>query len=227
MSRYTSLTTPATRGAAPPMQAPQPPPAAPGMWRDMPTRALSVRSDVGVPLLWALVSGLLVGVGLWYLSRDVDAALGIGGLVTLIVWPLGIWVVIRSLTAHEWPQDPPAPWFPPDEQERGGTLVLNAEHGRAEYERVEHEDKLQLFWAFLVECEDGNTDWRYWQERRDAAGKRLVTDRQYRQWRDALFAAGFAAQDNPGQATSRWHLTRPAADIYRRASWWPAGGESE
>lgn len=216
MSRYSQMTTtPASRSAAPPMQP------APGMWRDMPTRALSVRSDVGVPLLWAVVSGLLVGVGLWYLSRDVDAALGIGGLVTLIVWPLGIWVVIRSLTAHEWPQEPPAPWFPPEVQPaQEGTVVINATHGRAEQDRVEHEDRLQRVWAFLRGCGQGHTDYRYWMDQRDATGRRLITERQYRQLRDGLLTAGFASLDNPGRATSGWHLNMPAEEIYRHVSYW-------
>ncbi len=215
MSRYSQLTTPASRSAAPPMQP------APGMWRDMPTRALSVRSDVGVPLLWAVVSGLLVGVGLWYLSRDVDAALGIGGLVMLIVWPLGIWVVIRSLTAHEWPETQPAPQFPEMPAPAGeGTLVIGGERRRAEQRSVERDDRLARWWAFLAACEAGHTDVRYWQEQRDAAGGRLVSDSDYYRYRRLLMQSGDAAWDQPNNHAAGWHLTRYAAAIYQDTDYW-------
>ena len=60
-----------------------------------------------------------------------------------------------------------------------------------------------------------------WSEDRFAeVGRRLITERQYRQLRDGLLTAGFASLDNPGRATSGWHLNMPAEEIYRHVSYW-------
>ena len=138
MSRYSQLTTtqapPAGRaGDTWPTQPLPYTPTQPGVYRETPTRALSVKSDVGVPLLWALISGAIVGVGLLYASKDLESAMYLFGTVTLVAWPLGIWVVIRTLTAHERPDKrPPVIITAPEEQKASGKLVINGGRGRAE-----------------------------------------------------------------------------------------------
>jgi hypothetical protein len=196
-------------------------PAPPAVHRDTPARAPSIRADVVVPFLWALITSLITSIGLYVAGNDFDLAVAWFGLSLLSIWLAGLYVVIRSLYAHERPAVvPPAVTQAPAEQAHEGTIVINGARGRMAQRSAEREDKLLRFRAFLLACEGGHTDVRYWQEQRDAAGKRFITESDYRRYRGALMQSGDAAWIDGNNHAAGWYLTRPAEAIYQDTDYW-------
>jgi hypothetical protein len=173
-----------------------------------PQRAPAVSSDVAVPLLQALASGVFGGLGLT------------AGLVLLgkgahwwPTWGIAILACVaaawfwrlrsceESLYRVETILQPVAPSEPP---ERSHILALNPYQGR-QAQVVDDRAALRGQFARFVMGASVSTSARRWEK--------MLGREKYQSWRDLLISSGYARWKSERDQRAGWILTAPAVAI--------------
>lgn len=183
-----------------------------------PTRAQTVQADVLVPLAWSFVAGILLGGAAGIIAAWLDweqpakAALIVGGVTMLGAFFTMSADVHRSWWANKTstatPIEMPTP-AQPKTRVVDRPVLLNARRAQAE-------EATDISMAeFVRGCDVGGTAEDRW--------LRVIGERQYDRWRDALIGAGWAEWNNKnGTHNNGWRLTAPASKIVEAMDGGPA-----
>ncbi len=180
--------------------------------RRRPARSANIESDVAVPGVQALITGLIGGIAGGIVAMLVHApkpwawGLAIGVITTAVTWILLLvdhrqllWeieeVIGRDLDDDGIVGDPD----PPAPEER---LILVHDAGR--HHQVNERARFE---AFIRGCEVHGTSQNYWE------GPGRLEREEYLRWRDALIRLGWAKWRNPRHPRQGWVLLFPAEEI--------------